>query len=245
MTDENDNIDTNESIESLFENVERAIESRRGFLKKGVAASAAGLGLSAGTGSVAASGEGGESMAVAEQDNQQFVDALNYALTLERLEATFYRRGLETFSQSEIESTEFGQNFTQSDQFSVYQRFTEIRDHEVAHVDALVATISDLGGQPLGEGDVEFQFELGSPEAFIETAQVLETTGVSAYDGAIDMLSGSGELLTAAATIATVEGRHSSYLNSLTGSSPFPSAFDEALEPDEVRERIAPFIASQ
>lgn len=120
-----------------------------------------------------------------------------------------------------------------------------IRDHEQAHVDALVTTIEDLGGHPVGEGDIEFQFDLDSPETFIETAATLETTGASAYDGATTQLSGSDELLTAAATIATVEGRHSAYLNGLTGKSPFPRSFDEALQPEEVLEAIQPFIVSE
>ena len=94
-----------------------------------------------------------------------------------------------------------------------------IRYHEQAHVDVLVTVIEDLSGHPVGEGDVEFQVGLESPERFIKTAQTLETTGVSAYDGVINLLRRNDELLTAAATIATVEGRHSTYLNGLTGKS--------------------------
>jgi hypothetical protein len=51
--------------------------------------------------------------------------------------------------------------------------------------------------------------------------------------------------LTAAATIATVEGRHSAYLNGLTGKSPFPRAFDEPKPPEEIMEAIQPFLASE
>ena len=246
MASENNSLETddeNRRIESLTKNLGQAFDSRRGFLKKGIAASAVGLGLSAGTGTVAAHDE--TTTSEDAQGNQQFVDALNYALTLERLEATFYERGLDEFSEDDLVNSEMGQRFGEAVQSSMYEQFTMIRDHEQAHVDALVATVKDLGGQPVGEGDVEFQFDLGSPETFIETAATLETTGVSAYDGAINQLSGSDELLTAAATIATVEARHSAYLNGLTGKSPFPEAFDEALQPEEVLEAIQPFIVSE
>jgi rubrerythrin len=247
MTDENDTYDTdgeNEFVKNLGENLGRAFESRRGFLKKGVAASAAGLGLSAGTGSVAAHDET-TTTSEGMQGNQQYVDGLNFALTLERLEATFYERGLDTFSEDDLVGSELIQRFGDPVQSTLFEQFTMIRDHERAHVDALVATVEDLGGQPVGEGDVEFQFDLSDPETFIETAATLETTGVSAYDGAINQFSGSDELLTAAATIATVEARHSAYLNGLIGQSPFPASFDETLQPEEVLEAIQPFVVTE
>ena len=238
MTNEYNDFETGEEngrIESLTENLGRAFDSRRSFLKKGVAASAAGLGLSAGAGNVAASRASGK----------KYVDVLNYALTLERLEATFYARGLDEFSEDDLVNSDIIERFGEPVQSTLYERFGGIRDHEQAHVDTLVKTVEKLGGDPVGEDDVEFKFPLESPEEFIKTAQTLETTGVSAYDGAIDQLSGSDELLTAAATIATVEGRHSAYLNGLTGKSPFPDAFDEPLPPDKVLELIEPFVVSQ
>ena len=59
------------------------------------------------------------------------------------------------------------------------------------------------------------------------TAQVLENTGVKAYDGAIAHIE-SAALLTAGATIATVEARHASYLNLINAMSRSPGAFDNA-----------------
>lgn len=238
MTNENNGFETdgeNRRIESLTQNLSRPVDSRRGFLKKGVAASAAGLGLSAGAGNVAASSASGK----------KYVDILNYALTLERLEATFYTRGLEEFSEDDLVNSDLIDRFGEPVQSTLYEQFEAIQSHEQAHVDTLVKTVEKLGGDPVGEDEVEFEFGLDSPEKFIKTAQTLETTGVSAYDGAIDQLSGNDQLLTAAATIATVEGRHSAYLNGLTGKSPFPNAFDEPLPPDKVLELIEPFVVSQ
>lgn len=241
MTDENDDLG-NERIESIIGTLGQPFNSRRDFLKKGAAVSAAGLGLSAGAGNVAAHDD--ETTTASASGNESYVKVLNYALTLERLEATFYRQGLSQFSQSQIESSDIGQQFGDKVRFRIYEGLVQIKEHEEAHVEALVQTISNLGGDPVGENDVEFQFDFGTPEEFIRTAQTLETTGVSAYTGAIDMLSGSAELLTAAATIATVEARHSAVLNALTAQSPFPSSFDEPKEPDEILQLIQPFIVS-
>ncbi|MFC4451536.1 ferritin-like domain-containing protein [Halorussus aquaticus] len=237
MTNEYNDAETENR--GLITELGHAFDSRRNFLKKGIVATTAGLGLSAGTGTVGASGGSDDG------SGNKYVEPLNYALTLERLESTFYERGLDEFSEDELVGSDLIQRFGDPVQSTLYDQLTMIRDHEQAHVDALVSTIEDLGGQPVGEDDIEFQFDLGSPETFIETAATLETTGVSAYDGAISQFSGSDELLTAAATIATVEGRHSAYLNGLTGKSPFPEAFDEALKPAEVLEAIQPFIVSE
>jgi hypothetical protein len=76
---------------------------------------------------------------------------------------------------------------------------------------------------------------------FIATAQVLEDTGVTAYDGAIAYIHRPG-LQTAGATIATVEARHASYLRLLNGKVPFPDAFDEPVAPQKVCEAVDPFI---
>ncbi|NEU56305.1 ferritin-like domain-containing protein [Halorussus sp. MSC15.2] len=243
MTENNrDDERPEESIEALTENLGGGSDSRRGFLKKGATASAAGLGLSAGAGNVAASGDGDETTTQAEgQDEVNPVAVLNYALVLERLEATFYTRGLEEFSEDEIESSDIAGNFGETVQSSLYDQLTTIRDHEQSHVDYLVKTIEKLGGDPVSADQVSFAFPLESPSGFIKTGQTLETTGVSAYDGAINLLK-QDNLLTAAATVATVEGRHSAYLNGLTGKSPFPRAFDNAKPPAEILPLVAPFV---
>ncbi|KAF9109358.1 hypothetical protein BGW39_005134, partial [Mortierella sp. 14UC] len=77
---------------------------------------------------------------------------------------------------------------------------------------------------------------------FLAVAQALENTGVSAYLGAASGLS--GRLLTAAASITTVEARHAAYLNELWGQSGFPYAFDTALGPREIATLATNFITS-
>ena len=62
------------------------------------------------------------------------VEVLNFALTLEYLEAAFYTQALKQVGDL---------------QGDVKSLATEIRDNETAHVDALKMTIQDLGGTPV------------------------------------------------------------------------------------------------
>lgn len=133
------------------------------------------------------------------------IAVLNYALTLEHLENAFYREGIREFGAFE-------------------EYIKDVAAHERTHVQYLTQTIKKLGGNPVEEGCYDFGFT--TRQAFLETAQVLENTGVMAYDGAISRIK-DADLQTAAATIATVEARHASYLNFLNGDNPFPDAFDE------------------
>ena len=92
--------------------------------------------------------------------------------------------------------------------------------------------ITDLGGEPVAEAKYDFGYS--DLAGFVGVAQVLENTGVSAYQGAAKFLIDENELLTAALTIHGIEARHAAYLNGLQGESPFPEAFNPTLTPDEV-----------
>jgi len=159
------------------------------------------------------------------------VAILNYALTLEHLEATFYRDGLRKFSRKDLNWTVIVNRGGRAIRRPVYDEFVAIRDHEVEHVETLESILGDDAVPPS-----EYNFEttaFTSVEQFVEVAQLLENTGVKAYDGAIAHIEAAG-FLTAGATIATVEARHASYLNLLNGESGFPQAFDEAVAPQEI-----------
>lgn len=160
------------------------------------------------------------------------VDVLNYALTLEHLETAFYRDGLAEFDVAAFEELGF--------QSSVYDNLSEIGAHEAAHVEALTATVTELGGEPVTELTYDFGYE--DAAGFLEVAQALEDTGVSAYQGAAQYLIDEDELLTAALTIHGVEARHASYLALLNEVSPFPEVVNPTLTPDEVLEIATPFI---
>lgn len=181
---------------------------------------------------------------------------LNYALTLELLEATFYTQGLARFSSADFREAGFAQSLRTASQVSanppaagdtdtglvqdVYAFLSLVRNHEQAHVRTLTATIRSLGGTPVTPP--RFQFPYNSVDEFIALAQTLENTGVAAYNGAIAQISNPA-LVTASATIATVEARHASYLNRIRGMNPFPDAFDTGKSMAEILQIAAPFIA--
>lgn len=162
------------------------------------------------------------------------VDVLNYALTLEHLEYAFYRDGLKRFTRQAL-----GVNGGQWSQ--LYGYIEQIRDHERIHVDTLTSVINSLGGTPVRE--LRYNFGYTDARSFGKVAQALENTGVMAYTGAAKLIK-NGDLLTAAATIATVEARHASFLNLLNGDNPFPAAFDTPKTPDEILAIAGQFIVS-
>lgn len=172
-------------------------------------------------------------------DEPSNVDVLNYALTLEHLEDQFYKQGLNDFSDGELRNAESLCNRNAALNEDVPTRIQAISDHEAAHVDTITQVIEDLGGDPVEAACYDFGYE--SPSDFLGVAQVLENTGVAAYDGAIHFFD-NDDLATAGATIATVEARHASYLNTLNGADPFPRAFDEAKSMEEIKEAAGQFI---
>jgi len=159
------------------------------------------------------------------------IDVLNYALTLEHLEYAFYRDGLEKFGEREFENAKVFDGLGRYLRNRAYQNFERIRNHEKTHVETLKSVIESLGGKPVPEATYNFkETAFTSVAKFVSVAQFLENTGVTAYDGAIAHIE-AAKLLTAGATIATVEARHASYLNLLNRDVPFPSAFDEPVAP--------------
>jgi len=163
------------------------------------------------------------------------VDVINYALTLEHLEAAFYRIALDDDFGPAI----FEQSGFESD---VRERIIEISRHEAQHVEALTAVVEQLGGEPVEEAEYDFGYT--DLTTFLATAATIEGVGVAAYTGAAQFLIEEDELLTAALTIHGVEARHASYLNVMTAQNPFPEAFEAPLTPDEVLEIATPFFVT-
>ncbi len=206
--------------------------TRRSFLRQ----AAVGGGVVLGAGALVGSAGAGHGDTVPD------VDILNFALTLEYLEASFYVAALGgagttgvpgssgVFGRGQITGSSVFGGFGGRIRSTGYEYLTTIRDHEVTHVNFLVGA---LGASAVRPCTFNFSSALGSVEAFVETARVLENTGVMAYDGAIRYVDG-GDNLQAGAQIATVEGRHAAYLNLITGISPFPDAFDMGKLPSQI-----------
>lgn len=162
------------------------------------------------------------------QDSASDLEILNYALTLEYLEAEFYVQGLDAglVTGRELELV------------------TPIRDHEQAHVEALTATIGQLGGTPIEKPMFMFPEEtFASRDSFLMAASMFEELGVTAYHGQVPLIQ-SPEILGAAASIAGVESRHAAVIADLLGGDPFPAPFEAMKSMDEVLEAAGPFIAS-
>jgi hypothetical protein len=205
----------------------------------------------AGTGTAAAGGSGtnGEEDGDGDGDEERMddesedvsdLDVLNYALTLEQLEAAYYNEFLEEYSESEVERSEAARVFADpGSRFGTYQKIEEVRDHEEAHVEALTGTIEDLGGEPVEPLEYDFPYE--SIEAFAELSATIEAVGVSAYAGAAPLID-SDDVLAAALSIHSVEARHTAYFRVLTTMSPFSNGFDPARSMDEVLEIASQFI---
>ena len=193
-------------------------QDRRNFLKW---AGIVGVGST-----LAVAGFGRDS--VSAQADESDLEILNYALTLEYLEADFYNQGVEGGALSGRELA----------------LVTPIRDHEDAHVAALTSTISDLGGTPVKSP--KFKYPEGTftkKAAFLETASVFEELGVTAYHGQVTLIK-NVDILAAAAAIAGVESRHAAILADLTGGNPFPAPVEGTATMKEVLKAATPFIKS-
>jgi len=155
------------------------------------------------------------------------IDILNFALTLEYLEAAFYEEAA-------------GVKGLSSEVAGYVKTFG---DEEQEHVDALTATIRDLGGMPVEAPGVDFGDAFSSADKFIALAITLEDTGVSAYNGAAPMIE-SKDLLATAGGIVQVEARHAAAIRYAAGEDPAPEAFDPTLTEDEVLAAVQPFVKS-
>jgi rubrerythrin len=154
------------------------------------------------------------------------LEVLNFALTLEYLEAAFYKEG---GSKTKLSA-------------EAAELVTTFGEQEQEHVDALTKTITDLGGKPVKSPMVDFG-NISSEKAFLKLAVAFEDTGVSAYNGAAPSIQ-SKEVLAAAGSIVQIEARHAAAIRLLAGEDPAPKAFDEALNTKQVLKAVEPYVKS-
>ncbi len=158
---------------------------------------------------------------------------LNYAYALEQLEAAFYARVVTALDNDELSVDDVVANY-----------FRDLAVHEAIHRDFLSAA---LGENAIGRLGVDFSgINFSEMGTVLTTAQVLEDTGVSAYNGAGRFISDNG-FLTLAGKIVSVEARHAAAiraiiedgrnfadLEDIMRGADTANALDAALPPGEV-----------
>ena len=151
------------------------------------------------------------------------VDILNFALTLEYLESTFYKEAKTRAKASgELQSL-----------------IALLAEDEHQHVEALTSTIKQLGGKPVAEP--KFSFPYNDTAGFLKLAQTFEDTGVSAYNGAAPSITAK-DVLASAGSIVQIEARHAAAIRLQRSQPPAPVPFDPALKEAQVLKAVKPFI---
>jgi hypothetical protein len=199
-------------------------DTRLSFLKKAglaggaVVGSGALLGALAPAGAMAASkGKGRPPASFGKGD----IGILNFALTLEYLEAAFYNEATANQKKS---------SFIKDKQTQVFLK--TVTSDENAHVAFLKKA---LGSKATSAPKVDFGGTTSSEASFVKTAVALENTGVHAYSGqALNIASPA--YVAAALSILTIEARHASVAGliltgkptGITPDGPFDTPFTAA-----------------
>ena len=212
-----------EAIIATFEQATGRADFLRTVLKAGAGVAAVGLtgAMLSGGSAHAASALGLSSKLNAAGVPQSDIDILNYALTLEHIEASFYA-GVKPADAP-------------TRQAAAYVKI--IAGHEAAHVAALTAAIKQFGGTPVAAKMYKF------PKISFPFGITVENLGVGAYLGAAPMIK-TGAILLTAASIVTVEARHAAAWAALNQEPDFTKgAFDAGIPMAKVVAAVTPFFA--
>jgi rubrerythrin len=149
----------------------------------------------------------GAEPAVAASGTTRDVAILNFALTLEELQAAFY---------TEVERNKVLQG-------ELKQQADTVGGHERAHVKAFRAV---LGSKAIKRPHFDFGGATEGSDAFRRTAVAFEDLAVAAYKGQAPHIH-SREYLASALAIHSVEARHAAWIRRLAGKPPVAGPFDE------------------
>ena len=150
------------------------------------------------------------SKAYAGESTTDINDVLNFALTLEYLEASFYNSVLTSPAYAGIPA-------------AAQAALAKIADDENKHV-AFLQTVLGAAAVPIptfdftagnGSGTGPFAGYLNSYAIQLAMAQTFEDTGVRAFKGQAPALMSDNDILTAALNIHSVEARHASHIRQM------------------------------
>ena len=163
------------------------------------------------------------------------IGILNYAYALEQLEAAFY---------TQVVATPYSG-------ISVMEKtyLTDIMYHEVAHREFFKAALSTKAIQGL---EVNFSaIDFTSRDSVLGTAKAFEDLGVSAYNGAGQLLT-NPDYLTIAGKIVSVEARHAAWIRDMITAGSFGGAdvvdmngLDVQRKPDDVLTIAGAFLKTK
>ena len=169
------------------------------------------------------------------------VGILNYAYALEQLEAAFYLQVVAT-PYSGISALEL-------------EYMTDIRNHEVAHREFFKAAITAAApASVIPALSVNFSsIDFTSRTSVLATAKAFEDLGVTAYNGAGQLISTTGNgptYLTLAGKIVSVEARHAAIIADLITPGTFAATtdangLDSARTPAQVLAIAGTYITTQ
>ena len=175
---------------------------------------------------------------------------VNYALTIERLDSTYWSCYLSTYTVANQPYCAYISNsyqqFSEADfaaegyNATVWQAVNLIAAEEITHAALLNITVQALGYAPVEP--CEYVYPVASTVVeYLTQGLKFETVGTAAYAGSLNGLSNPA-LVQAAASIASVEARHAGYLSALLNVQPFASsAFNDAYNSSYVAELITPY----
>lgn len=198
----------------------RGAVSRRKFMAlAGGSAAAAAFMAACGSDSSAA----GETSQFGDGD----VGILNYALTLEYLQAAFYADA--------VKSGLFPGN--------VKRGLARFGEEEEEHAFSLIKAIERLDGEPGAKPETKFSLE--TEKGTLETASTLENIGAAAYLGQLPHIE-SNSVLATVLSIHSVEGRHASTIETLLGNPITPDgAFAKPASVNAVLKTVAPYMGEK
>ena len=169
------------------------------------------------------------------------VGILNYAYALEQLEAAFYTQVVAT-PYSGISALEM-------------EYMTDIRNHEVAHREFFKAAITAAAASSIIPAlSVNFSsIDFTNRTSVLATAKAFEDLGVTAYNGAGQLISTTGNgptYLTLAGKIVSVEARHAALIADLISNGTFAdttdaNGLDSARTPAQVLAIAGTYITTQ